>query len=58
MLDIVQSVVERHRFAPSDEVAQALLDDVVRQIVGAALTKDTGTKQWAKKDVAGPGDGR
>ncbi len=62
-LDIGQSVVERHRLAPSDEVAQAVLDDIVCQIVdvGVALTKDTGTKQRAKKDsidAAGPGDGR
>ncbi len=58
-----QSVIERHRLAPSDEVAQAVLDDIVRQIVdvGVALTKDAGTKQRAKKDsidAAGLGDGR
>ncbi len=62
-LDIGQSVIERHRLAPSDEVAQAVLDYIVRQIVdvGGALTKDAGTKQRAKKDsidAAGPGDGR
>ncbi len=41
-LDIGQSVIERHRLAPSDEVAQAVLDDIVRQIVdvGVALIKD------------------
>ncbi len=61
-LDIGQSVIERHRLAPSDEVAQAVLDCIVRQIVdvGVALTNDAGTKQRAKKDsidAAGPGDG-
>ncbi len=43
-LDIGRSVIERHRLAPSDEIAQAVLDYIVRQIVdvGVALTKDAG----------------
>ncbi len=62
-LDIGQSVIERHQLAPSDEVAQAVLDDIVREIVdvGEAWTKDAGTNQRAKKDsiyAAGLGDGR
>ncbi len=48
-LDVRQSVVERCLLAPSDEVAQAVLDDIVRQIVdvGIALAKDAGKKQRA-----------
>ncbi len=49
-LDVCQSVVER--LAPSYEVAKAVLDYIVRQIVGVgvALTKDACTKQRTKKD--------
>ncbi len=50
-LAIRQIVVKRYRLAPSEAVAQAVLDDIFRQSfdVGVAWNFDAGTKQRAKK---------